>query len=82
MIVLDSSAEIIKEGKNVGFTMYSFDDVILEGKVQQHNLTPAEPETLATICYTSGSTGDPKGVMLTHRAIISISTAVNYVDVI
>lgn len=81
IIVLDSTAEIIEEGKNIGFTMYSFDDVILEGKVQQHNLIPAEPETLATICYTSGSTGDPKGVMLTHRAIISISTAVNYVDV-
>jgi long-chain acyl-CoA synthetase len=26
-----------------------------------------KPDDLATICYTSGTTADPKGVMLTHR---------------
>ncbi len=31
----------------------------------------ARPDDLATLVYTSGTTGDPKGVMLTHRNIVS-----------
>ncbi|MCP4657161.1 MAG: long-chain fatty acid--CoA ligase, partial [bacterium] len=30
-----------------------------------------EPDDLASIVYTSGTTGDPKGVMLSHRNLVS-----------
>ena len=33
--------------------------------------TDVKPEDLAEIVYTSGTTGDPKGVMLTHKNLIS-----------
>lgn len=36
---------------------------------------PAGPEDLATICYTSGTTGQPKGVMLKHKTILAVSSA-------
>lgn len=36
------------------------------------NLENVEPTDLFTICYTSGTTGTPKGVMLTHGNAVSV----------
>lgn len=32
---------------------------------------PIDPETLAVLLYTSGTSGDPRAAMLTHRALIA-----------
>jgi fatty-acyl-CoA synthase len=34
----------------------------------------AEPETLARIAYSGGTTGKPKGIMMTHRAMVTSTT--------
>ncbi|MBT3255458.1 MAG: AMP-binding protein [Deltaproteobacteria bacterium] len=44
------------------------------------NLSAVKETDLATICYTSGTTGNPKGTLLTHGNILSMVAALDQVD--
>ena len=40
---------------------------------QSHVHTPPSGNDIATFCYTSGTTGNPKGALITHTNLISVS---------
>ncbi|AQK57336.1 AMP-binding protein [Zea mays] len=42
-----------------------------EGKMSPQTFRPPKPEDIATICYTSGTTGTPKGAVLSHENLIA-----------
>ena len=44
------------------------------------SLSAVNETDLATICYTSGTTGNPKGTLLTHGNIVTMVASLNEVD--
>ena len=75
LIVVDSEDEpqILEELKTKGINIFTFDQIVEIGKTEGKDiiLEPAKPETICTICYTSGTTGNPKGAMVSHQALES-----------
>nr|XP_023020932.1 long-chain-fatty-acid--CoA ligase 5 isoform X2 [Leptinotarsa decemlineata] len=65
-----------QRAKNRGVEIIKFGDVEVMGAKTNHPEVPPKPSDLATICYTSGTTGNPKGVMLTHENIVAANSAV------
>jgi long-chain acyl-CoA synthetase len=45
-------------------------DALLNGSTGAHPLAPRDSDDIAVISYTSGTTGRPKGVMLTHGNLL------------
>lgn len=51
----------------------SLDELLKLGEEHPHEPNKPKPDDIACIMYTSGSTGLPKGVLLTHKNIVASS---------
>lgn len=54
--------------------IYSLAEVEALGAASSRLLNPPSPEDIVTINYTSGTTGPPKGVVLTHKAAVAATS--------
>ncbi|XP_075947394.1 long-chain-fatty-acid--CoA ligase 1a isoform X1 [Anarhichas minor] len=68
-------SELVARGQECGIDILSLKEFEALGKANLQTPVPPTPEDLALICFTSGTTGNPKGAMLTHGNVISNTSA-------
>ncbi|XP_032303308.1 long-chain-fatty-acid--CoA ligase 6 isoform X3 [Coturnix japonica] len=63
--------ELMEKGRSCGVRIQSMQEVEDCGRENRHVPVPPRPEDLSIVCFTSGTTGNPKGAMLTHGNVVA-----------
>ncbi|KAG0375532.1 hypothetical protein BGX24_008973 [Mortierella sp. AD032] len=69
---VSSASSVLRAWANDrGIKIYDFQQVEALGREYPRRHIPPQTDEVASLCYTSGTTGVPKGAMLTHRNFIA-----------
>jgi long-chain acyl-CoA synthetase len=71
VVIGGDNANMPSTPTSTGVEIIIYSRLLNQGKMSSRPFRPPKPEDVATICYTSGTTGTPKGVVLSHRNLIA-----------
>ncbi|NWU69592.1 ACSL5 ligase, partial [Pterocles burchelli] len=76
IILMDLFDKELKDrGAKVGVEILALQEVEELGRNNIREPVPPKPEDLCIVCFTSGTTGNPKGAMLTHENVVANAAA-------
>ncbi|KFP34447.1 Long-chain-fatty-acid--CoA ligase 5 [Colius striatus] len=76
IILMDLFDKELKDrGAKVGIEILALQEVEELGRNNIREPVPPKPEDLCVVCFTSGTTGNPKGAMLTHQNVVANAAA-------
>ncbi|CAD6195685.1 unnamed protein product [Caenorhabditis auriculariae] len=80
VVIFEKPSENLRKlAKNASINLLALDEMIELGAKGTLKHCPPSPETVASITFTSGTTGNPKGAVLTHKNLIAdTSTAIEF----
>lgn len=77
IVLLDDVAMDIKEKfSSLGVRLLSYKEVIDQGKGVDHTFDHPDTDSVYMFSYTSGTTGDPKAVRLTHKMNVAVTAGI------
>ncbi|XP_040604585.1 long-chain-fatty-acid--CoA ligase 6 isoform X1 [Mesocricetus auratus] len=72
IILMEPFEDSLRErGQKCGVDIKSMQAVEDCGQENHHAPVPPRPDDLSIVCFTSGTTGNPKGAMLTHGNVVA-----------
>ncbi|XP_060942587.1 long-chain-fatty-acid--CoA ligase 6 isoform X2 [Limanda limanda] len=62
---------LVERGRDCSVHVQAIQEVEALGREHYRKPIPPAPDDLSIVCFTSGTTGNPKGVMLTHGNVVA-----------